>query len=36
MFLVSVVLVAFGAVGAATAVVREVPRYARWYRANHA
>ena len=36
MFVVSVALTVFGAVGATAAAVREVPRYARWYRANHA
>jgi hypothetical protein len=32
MFVVSVALTALGAAGATVAAVREVPRYARWYR----
>ena len=31
MYVVSVALVAYGAVAATAAAVREVPRFARWY-----
>lgn len=32
MFIVSAALTAYGAAAAATAAVREVPRFVRWYR----
>ncbi|MDQ1489433.1 MAG: hypothetical protein QOJ23_1947 [Actinomycetota bacterium] len=35
MFVMSVALTIVGAVGATAAVVREAPRFARWYRHAH-